>query len=727
MTFDAAKARSIFVSAVEEHEPAEWNEFLDGACREDDALRRRVESLLRAHQGDDAFLDRGDAIGTVSIGDRRIAEGPGTEIGPYKLLQQIGEGGMGVVFMAEQADPIRRSVALKIIKPGMDTRQVIARFEAERQALAMMDHPNIARVLDAGTTETGRPYFVMELVKGVPITRYCDDHHLTICQRLELFLPICHAVQHAHQKGIIHRDLKPTNVLVAEYDNRAIPKVIDFGVAKATAQRLTERTMFTEFGQLVGTFEYMSPEQAKFNQLDVDTRSDIYSLGVLLYELLVGSTPLERQRIETEAFDETLRIIREEDPPKPSTRFSSLPFRVQPKSDAVPFAGKGVEGDSNDSATIAANRHTEPAKLNKELHGELDWIVMKALEKDRNRRYEAASALAADISHYLADEPVSAAAPTRLYRASKFVRRNKGTVIATAAVLAGLVAGIIGTTIGLVSQSQQRAIAERERAEAQVNLAAALQSQDNFAEAEKLYRQALASGSSNTLEDRQRAARTLLRLAATVRQRGNAHESERLYREAIEAHRAAFPPRDPGTAQALQDFGIFVRDQGRWSEAEPLFREAYEIRRHANPPDHRATGFAAVYLGHINVLHNRYAEAEPLFREAIAEYQLASPPDAWATGLAHVELGRALNGLGRRTEAEAEFLAGVRELEFNNEGPMAKSALAAFYTDWDQSEPGKGYDAKAKEWFIKSIKIWIRPPLDGSAKQQPEDVRQTQK
>ena len=349
------------------------------------------------------FLEPGEDSGSTRTIAHPITERPGTVIGPYKLLQQIGEGGMGVVFMAEQTEPIQRTVALKIIKPGMDTRQVIARFEAERQAVAMMDHPNIAKVLDAGTTDSGRPYFVMELVKGVPITKYCDEKHLPLRARLELFVQVCQAVQHAHQKGIIHRDIKPNNVLVAEYDNHAVPKVIDFGVAKATAQKLTERTMFTEFGQVLGTMEYMSPEQSKFNQLDIDTRSDIYSLGVLLYELLAGSTPFEGKRLHAAAFDEMLRIIREEEPPKPSTRLSSI--------DTLP--------------SVAANRHTEPARLSKDVRGELDWIVMKALEKDRNRRYETASGFAADIERHLHDEPVEAGPPSAAYRLRKFVRRNK--------------------------------------------------------------------------------------------------------------------------------------------------------------------------------------------------------------------------------------------------------------------------------------------------------------
>jgi serine/threonine protein kinase len=360
----AKSPETIFAEAIEIGSPEDRRVFLDEACQGDSELRQTVEKLVGHHFRAGSFLEAPALDMAATADGHGLTEHPGTVIGPYKLLQQIGEGGMGVVFMAEQTEPIQRTVALKIIKPGMDTRQVIARFEAERQALAMMDHPNIATVLDAGTTESGRPYFVMELVKGVPITKYCDEKQLSIRQRLELFKPICEAIQHAHQKGIIHRDLKPTNLLVAEYDNRAVPKVIDFGVAKATAQKLTEHTMFTEFGQVIGTVEYMSPEQAKFNQLDIDTRSDIYSLGVLLYELLVGATPLNRQRLSIVPFDETLRMIREEEPPKPSTKL----------------------GISETLPAIAANRQSDPMRLTKELRGELDWIVMMCLEKDRSRR-----------------------------------------------------------------------------------------------------------------------------------------------------------------------------------------------------------------------------------------------------------------------------------------------------------------------------------------------------
>ena len=460
MTSEKHDEKAIFNAARKIDSSDARAEYLYQVCGADQNLCERVNTLLRAYEEQASFLDSppgGNALPTIDY--RPITEQPGTVIGPYKLLQQIGEGGMGVVFMAEQSEPIQRTVALKIIKPGMDTRQVIARFEAERQALAMMDHPNIAKVLDAGTTDSGRPYFVMELVKGVPITKYCDEKHLPLRARLELLLPVCQAVQHAHQKGVIHRDIKPTNVLVAEYDDRAVPKVIDFGVAKATAQKLTDRTMFTEFGQVLGTVEYMSPEQAKLNQLDIDTRSDIYSLGVLLYELLTGSTPFGRKRLNEAAFDEALRIIREEEPQKPSTRLST--------TDQLP--------------SIAANRHSEPARLSKVVRGELDWVVMKALEKDRNRRYETANDLAADVQRYLHDELVQARPATRMYRFKKFARRNKAGVLAGSTIVAALALGVIGTSLGLVRAESHR------RSE----VAARRLAQKNFDEARATVRQLL--------------------------------------------------------------------------------------------------------------------------------------------------------------------------------------------------------------------------------------------
>src|SRR5579871_3440746 len=390
MSANIEKAREIFVAAVGKLAPEEWDTYLAEVCAGDVELSRRVKRLLQLDAGAGSFLESPAAAAFATV-DHPVHERPGTVIGSYKLLEEIGEGGMGLVFVAEQQQPVKRRVALKIIKPGMDSQQVIARFEAERQALALMDHQNIAKVLDAGTTPSGRPYFVMELVHGIPITTYCDANQLTPRERLELFVPVCLAIQHAHQKGIIHRDIKPSNVLVTMYDDKPVPKIIDFGVAKAIEQRLTEKTVYTQFGMLVGTFEYMSPEQAEMNAFGVDTRSDIYSLGVLLYELLTGTTPLEQQRLKQAAFSEIVRLIKEEEPPRPSVRLST----------------SGALGK------VAAARNTPPELLAKLVRGELDWVVMKCLEKQRTRRYDSAGGLARDVERYLNDEPIEARPPSR--------------------------------------------------------------------------------------------------------------------------------------------------------------------------------------------------------------------------------------------------------------------------------------------------------------------------
>jgi WD40 repeat protein/serine/threonine protein kinase/tetratricopeptide (TPR) repeat protein len=450
----APEAKEVFVELIERVPSDQWDARLTELCGGDEALRRRVEGLLRAHREAGSFLEPAatsiaveSALSTLN----HPPEPPGTQIGPYTLLHVIGEGGMGVVYLAEQRIPVERRVALKIIKPGMDSRQVIARFEAERQALALMDHPNIARVLDAGTTQSARPYFVMELVRGVPITQYCDDRQLSLRQRLELFVPVCQAVQHAHQKGIIHRDLKPSNVLVAEYDQQPVPKVIDFGLAKATAQGPTQQTMFTQLGQVVGTLEYMSPEQAKLNQLDIDTRTDVYSLGVLLYELLAGSTPFDAKRLRKAAFDEMLRIIREEEPARPSTKLSS----------------------SENLPSIAAQRHSEPAKLTRLVRGELDWIVMKSLEKDRNRRYETANGLALDVTRYLQDEPVQACPPSAAYRFRKFARRNMAALATAFAGALAVLLALVGLTVSNVLITQEKNLKVAALDQAKINERAA--------------------------------------------------------------------------------------------------------------------------------------------------------------------------------------------------------------------------------------------------------------
>ncbi len=414
--------RSVFEAAIEKGSPQKRAAYLDEACGGNERLRREAEALLAIH----------DQAGTVappaSRDEPRHGERPGGVIGSYKLLEQIGEGGFGVVFMAEQTQPVRRKVALKVLKPGMDTGQVVARFEAERQALALMDHPHIARVLDGGQTEGGRPYFVMDLVKGLPLTDFCDQQRFTLAQRLGLFVDVCAAVQHAHQKGIIHRDLKPSNVLVTLPDGKAQVKVIDFGIAKALGQQLTDKTLFTGFAQMIGTPLYMSPEQAALSNVDVDTRSDVYSLGVLLYELLTGTTPFTRERFQQAGYDEMRRIIREEEPPRPSTRISTL---------------------GQAASTVSTQRKSDPRRLSQVFRGELDWVVMKALEKDRNRRYESASAFAADVQRYLSDEPVLACPPSAWYRVGKFARRNRGKLVVAACVCVAVAvtAGSVGWVV----------------------------------------------------------------------------------------------------------------------------------------------------------------------------------------------------------------------------------------------------------------------------------------
>jgi serine/threonine protein kinase len=604
----------------------------------------------------------------------------GARIGPYKLLQEIGEGGFGMVYMAEQDKPVHRRVALKIIKPGMDSAQVIARFEAERQALAMMDHQNIARVFDAGTTDGGLPFFVMELVHGVPITKYSDDNHLTINERLELFVPVCRAVQHAHQKGIIHRDLKPSNVLVCLYDGHPVAKVIDFGVAKAIEQRLTEHTMFTQYGQIIGTFEYMSPEQAEMSQLGVDTRSDIYSLGVMLYELLTGSTPLERQRLRAAALSDLLKMIKEEEPPKPSTRLSS----------------------AQEVARIASARRTEPVKLGKLLRGELDWVVMKCLEKDRARRYDTANALAREIERYLRDEPVEAGPPGAAYRLRKLARKYR-TVLCVASLFAILLvlAGAVSAWQAVrAMRAERQALAERDRAEqekdrAEAGFRMARDTVDRFftqvAESPNLKAQGMEKFRRDLLQNakefyerfireqldapevRQDLGRAHVRLAKIQQALGDFAAAETLSEKAIEilnelvrAHADVADYQRDLSASQFQ-LGTVHSARGVLDKAEAAFQQGLVIQKRlaANQPEEaeyrRAVATTQNALGSLNIRAGQYEKAEATLEQGLTIWRqlvgnnIHVPEDRYGLANAQLTLGSVYQQRGKSEQSEARL------------------------------------------------------------------------
>ncbi|MCG3126976.1 MAG: Serine/threonine-protein kinase PknD [Phycisphaerae bacterium] len=513
-------------------------------------------------------------ISTITAGD--AAEHVGAAIGRYRLLQQLGEGGFGSVFLAEQREPVARKVALKIIKLGMDTRAVIARFEAERQALALMDHPSIAKVFDAGATETGRPYFVMELVRGEPITDYCDKNNLSVRDRLGLFAQVCQAVQHAHTKGVIHRDIKPSNVLVSAQDSRPVAKVIDFGIAKATSSKLTEKTYFTEHRQLIGTPQYMSPEQAE-GSLDIDTRTDVYSLGVLLYELLTGTTPFDARSLRSAAYGEIQRIIREVEPPKPSTRLSER------------------------ARTRSGGPQTDTRKFGSHVRGELDWIVMKALEKDRSRRYETANGLAADVLRYLSGEAVVAAPPSRTYLVRKFIGRHRGAVTAAALVVAALVLGIVGTSVGLARAELQRkrAIAAQAAEAAQRALA---ETRLQESEATVKFLDDMLGAADPNVQGKDVTVRSVLDRAAS-------------------SLAAEFKDRPLVAARLHGTIGSTYLNLGDYDAAEAHLREALSTWTRELGREHPDTCRAVAALGGVLVKKARFAEAEQLLTQALAEHE----------------------------------------------------------------------------------------------------------
>jgi tetratricopeptide (TPR) repeat protein len=628
------KAEAIFHAARalsrEEHE-----EYLRRACGSDEALRAEIDELLQADAEAGPFMDP-NAGGPTGSGSQ-----PSELIGRYKLLQRLGEGGFGEVWMAEQSEPVRRRVALKVMKLGMDTRRLIARFEAERQALALMDHPHIARVLDAGATAQGRPYFVMELVRGVAITEYCDRENLAIEARLELFRDVCLAVQHAHQKGIIHRDLKPSNVLVTVADGRATPKVIDFGIAKATQGALTDKTLFTELRQLIGTPAYMSPEQAEMSGVDIDTRTDVYSLGVLLYELLTGTTPLSTQELLAAGLAEIHRIIREVEPTKPSTKLST--------SEALP--------------SIAAHRHTEPKRLGALVRGDLDWIVMRCLEKDRGRRYATASALAEDVRRHLAGEAVEAAPPSRAYRARKFVRRHRTGVSAALLVGLVLVLGIAGTTFGLLRATDQAARAEREldRArEVKRFLSDMLGSVDpDVAQGQDstllrgMLDDAAVRIAAGTVEDIGIEADLRDTIGSTYLALGRHDLAAPHLLRALEIRREVLGEDDPATLDSLGNAGQLLLAQGRFTEAEATQREAVDRSRRAlgdlHPTTLRALNDLAVALLRLERLH----EAENVLVESLAGRRRQLGARHSATLLSMNNLAAVWRGQGRWAESES--------------------------------------------------------------------------
>jgi len=705
------KERQIFTEALERPPGQARDEYLAEACAGNDALRVGVEHLLVAHVSGGNAQHR-DASGSEQPrrSDEKSlpGESAGDRIGRYQLLQRIGEGGMGTVWMAEQREPVRRQVALKLIKLGMDTKEVVARFEAERQALALMDHPNIARVIDGGATVSGRPYFVMEYIRGVPILEFCDKEKLSTEARLDLFVQVCNAIQHAHQKGIIHRDIKPTNVLVTLHEGVPVPKVIDFGIAKATGGALTARTLFTEHGQMIGTPAYMSPEQAGMTGLDIDTRSDIYSLGVLLYELLTGTTPFDIRELLERGFGEMVRAICEETPHKPSTRIANL-------------------GET--AVRTALQRRVDVRRLGTELRGDLDWIVMRCLEKDRTRRYDSASDLAADIGRHRNHEAVNAGPPSRIYRLTKFVRRNRGTVLAGALLALALLVGAIGTTRGMLLAQEQRLRADAEagkavetarfalslfrgigpevargadttllsgilddakeritrelsgqpevEAEIRTTLGRAYLQLTRFDEAERELRRAEQLLLELFGEQDRRMLDTRNALADLLLRRGQHADAEKLQRQTLAQQQMSLGTSDRDALATQRDLGASLMRQGKFREAEELLRDTLAVQREVFGGDDAETLATEVILAQTLGFMDRSREACDLLRNVHETRRARLGDDSPDTIAALDSLASAQLGMKQYAESEATHRAALERATrvFGPEGQETLSVI----------------------------------------------------
>jgi len=652
----ADRARQLFDQALELNDSAERQAFLQNACGDDAKLLAHVQKLLAAHSAAEDLFPTDPGEGATQLDPGSHAEGPGSQIGKYKLLQQIGEGGMGVVYLAEEQGELRRKVAFKIIKLGMDTKSVVARFEAERQALALMDHRNIAKVFDAGATDTGRPFFVMELVKGIPITEYCDKQKLTVEQRLELFIPVCEAIQHAHHKGIIHRDIKPSNVLVAHFDGKPVPLVIDFGIAKATHQRLTEKTQWTEFGQFIGTPAYVSPEQAEGSQLDIDTRSDLYSLGVLLYELLTGSQPFPDKRLRSAGWREMQRIIREEEPPRPSTRLSTL--------------------NEQERTTLNKSHPEGLGRISLILRRELDWIVMKCLEKDRQRRYETANGLALDIGRYLKGEAIVAVPPSKGYLLGKLVRKHKKTFAAAAAIAVILAGATVFSTWQAYVANRERAIATAvgEFLNKDLLQAADVYGSDPFQSPHRDLRllEVVDRASTNLhgkfTDQPVVEASIRLTLGKIFIGLGEWPTAQEHLDRALSLFEKTLGAKDERVIETKFTLGRLLGERFELDAAKALYEEVLEYRIARLGSSHPETLEVRVKLAAGEYLNGRYAEAEDVFNEILSEAAKTHGEDHELVQDAKGMLGEIHWVTGRRAEAAklVEAVFRVRERTLGN-------------------------------------------------------------